>query len=519
MNIILFSSQAEENNPSAQIATMQPLEEFYSYARNAGVYKIATEMRNLGHTVEVIDFLVYWPDDDIKKLLNDRIPYVDVVGWSAQFFFNFNFYEKWFNYIKSINPNVIFIAGGPKVTNLLNFTGSKYLIAGYAEYAIIDVLNHIEKKSNKLKFKIINGAFYIDCAEQYKSNQLPNMTTEYHPSDYITPTETLTLGTSRGCIFKCLFCTYPHIGKKKHEFKREGAQTYYNELISNYKKWGTTNYYFSDETANDDIDKFLDLREAVLNLPFKIDLTGFARLELMAVQRDKWDLYKDIGFTNFHFGIESFNPASLKAVGKGYPPKKLQNTLIELRDYFKDDMFINLSLIVGLPHETIESFNDLTLNWINTKGKEVINGRVIYPLDIHRESPFAVGSEFSRNYKQHGYEEMSDKDIQNELLLDPDLTLDKINSTSLYNILWKNKYWNTFSADRYARSIGYTVEWNTNYSCWSRARAMSVGIPKEDIIRLAKKPNIILKNLFLTEAHKYKAQYIKNKHSKNWFKT
>ena len=69
MNIILFSSQAEESVPSAQIATMQPLEESFSYSRNAGVYKIATEMRNLGHTVEVIDFLVYWPDDDIKNLL------------------------------------------------------------------------------------------------------------------------------------------------------------------------------------------------------------------------------------------------------------------------------------------------------------------------------------------------------------------------------------------------------------------------------------------------------------------
>ena len=372
MNIILFSSQAEENTPSAQIATMQPLGEFYSYARNAGVYKIATEMRNLGHTVEVIDFLVYWPDDDIKKLLDDRIPYVDVVGWSSQFFFNFDFYQKWCQYIKQIKSTVVFIAGGPKVTNLLNFTESKYLIAGYAENAIQDVLDHIGKKSNKLKFKIVNGAFYVDCAEQYKSDKLPNMITEYHPSDYLTPNETLTLGTSRGCIFKCLFCTYPHIGKKKNEFKREGTQTYYDELLSNYKKWGTTNYYFSDETANDDIDKFLDLREAIHNLPFKIDLTGFARLELMASQKHKWDLYKDIGFTNFHFGVETFNPASLKAIGKGYSPEKLQNTLFELREYFKDDMFINLSLIVGLPHETIESFNELTLNWINTKVKEII---------------------------------------------------------------------------------------------------------------------------------------------------
>ncbi len=517
MNIILFSSQAEEDIPSAQIATIQPLEEFYSYARNAGVYKIATEMRNLGHTVEVIDFLVYWSDDEIKKLLDDRIPHVDVVGWSSQFFFNFDFYRKWCKYIKEIKSDIIFIAGGPKVTNLLNFTESKYLVAGYAENAIQDVLDHIEKKSNKLKFTLVNGAYYVDCAAQYKSDKLPNMITEYHPSDYLTQHETLTLGTSRGCIFKCLFCTYPHIGKKKYELQREGAQTYYDELLNNYQKWGITNYYFSDETANDDIDKFLDLREAIQHLPFKIDLTGFARLELLASHRDRWQLYKDIGFTNFHFGVETFNPAALKIVGKGYAPEKLQNTLIELRDYFKDDVFIHLSLIVGLPNETPESFNELTLDWINTKGKDVINGRVIYPLDIHRESQFAVGSEFSRNYKQYGYEEMSEDDIRAELVLNPNLTFEKIIATSKYNILWKNKHWNTFTAEKFAKSIGYSVEWNTNYSVWSRARAMSVGISKEEIAHLCKKPNTILKNLFLTEARKYKSLYIKNKLSKNWF--
>jgi radical SAM superfamily enzyme YgiQ (UPF0313 family) len=519
MNIILFSSQAEESIPSAQIATMQPLEESFSYSRNAGVYKIATEMRNLGHAVEVIDFLVYWSDDDIKNLLNDRIPYVDVVGWSAQFFFNFNFYKKWCEYIKQIKSNIVFIAGGPKVTNLLNFTESKYLIAGYAEHAIQDILDHIEKKSNNLKFTLVNGAYYVDCAVQYKSDKLPNMVIDYHPSDYLTQHETLTLGTSRGCIFKCLFCTYPHIGKKKHELQREGAQTYYDELLNNYEKWGITNYYLSDETANDDIDKFLDLREALQNLPFKIDLTGFARLELLASHRDRWQLYKDIGFTNFHFGVETFNPAALKTVGKGYPPEKLQNTLIELRDYFRDDVFIFISLIVGLPNETLESFDELTLNWINTKGKDVINGRIIYPLDIHRESPFAVGSEFSRNYMQYGYEEMSEKDIEIELSLDPRLTIEKVHATSKYNILWKNQHWNTFTAERFAESIGYAVEWNTNCSVWTRARALSVGIPNEDIIRLAKKSNILLRNLFLAGAHKYKAQYIKNKLSKNWFET
>ena len=39
------------------------------YARNAGAYKIATEIRNLGHNVEVFDFATYFTDEEVKALM------------------------------------------------------------------------------------------------------------------------------------------------------------------------------------------------------------------------------------------------------------------------------------------------------------------------------------------------------------------------------------------------------------------------------------------------------------------
>lgn len=484
MNILIFSSHAEPNQSSLQLVNWEMWKHQHAYSRNAGPYKIATKMRELGHTVEIADFIVYWPEEKIQQFLDERIPYVDVMGWSSQFFFDFAFYEKWSAYIKEINPNIIFIAGGPKVTNLLNFTHSKYLIAGYAEDAIEDVLNHISKKPTKLKFTLYNNQYYIDCYEHYKMTTLPDMQIVYHRSDYIIPSETLTMGTSRGCVFKCSFCTYPYIGKNKHDFNRQGAESYYEEFMRNYEQWGVSRYYISDETANDNVDKLLDIEEASKKLPFKLEFTGFVRLDLMSKQRAHWQVFKNIGFTNWHFGIESFNPVALKAMTKGYSPKKLQATLIELREFFGPEANIYGSFIVGAPGDTPEKFEELTVSWLAGEGKDILDGKTFFPLNIHRETIFAVGSELSRNYTAYGYHEMTDAEIAEEMRIDSTITQELVEETKKYNTLWATNDWNVFSVERLSQQYRNNLCYANNLGPWTRAKIVSVGIPSEDVNKL-----------------------------------
>jgi radical SAM superfamily enzyme YgiQ (UPF0313 family) len=512
-----MSSHAEPDSDSLQLSTYQDYDKQFSYSRNAGAYKIADTIRKLGHTIEVLDFVIFWPEEQLKKFFDEHARHLDVVGWSSQFFFNFKFYNKWCDYLRSLNPDIVFITGGPKVTNLLNFKQSKYLIAGYAEEAIGDVFDHIEKKNNKLKFKLVNDSYYVDCLEFYKMIDLPPLQTEYHPSDYIMPQETLTLATSRGCIFNCSFCTYPYIGKAKNTFVRQGAQTYYDELMRNYEQWGITNYYLSDETVNDSVDKLKDLEEAALKLPFKLDLTGFARLDLMATQKSNWQVFKNTGFTNWHFGIETFNQQSLKAMSKGYSPDKLKQTLFELRDYFKEDATIYLSFIVGAPFDTPELFERETVEWTKNEGRGIIDGKVFFPLDIHRETVYAVGSEFSRNYQNYGYKEMTSAEIEYEISQNSELTIDMIRETEKYNILWSNPHWNALSALRYAKQYSQGDGWQNNISVWTRCTAISAGVPKDQIKSLCWPTNARFYETFYEQIDARFANYVKNKQSKNWF--
>lgn len=517
MNILIFSSHAEPNQSALQLVNWEMWKHQHAYSRNAGPYKIATKMRQLGHNVEIADFIVYWPDDKIKQFLDERIPYIDVMGWSSQFFFDFAFYEKWSAYIKTLNPNIVFIAGGPKVTNLLNFTHSKYLIAGYAEDAIEDVLNHIAKLPNKLKFKIYNNQYYVDCYDHYKMVTLPDMQIVYHPSDYIIPSETLTMGTSRGCVFKCSFCTYPYIGKNKHDFNRQGAESYYEEFMRNYEQWGVSRYYISDETANDNIDKLLDIEEASKKLPFKLEFTGFVRLDLMSKQREYWQVYKNIGFTNWHFGIESFNPVALKAMTKGYSPRKLQETLIDLREFFGEDAIIYASFIVGAPSDTPATFEDLTISWLKGEGKDILDGKTFFPLNIHRETIFAVGSELSRNYTNYGYHAMTDNEIAIEMQLDPTITQELVDETKKYNTLWATKDWNVFSVERLSQQYRNEVCYSNNLGPWTRAKIVSAGVPSESINKLRTPVNYPLFREYERLLPTVLSTYISNKLSNNIF--
>jgi radical SAM superfamily enzyme YgiQ (UPF0313 family) len=517
MKILILSSQAEPNQESFQLIAKQSWKFIHAYSRNAGAYKIASEIRKFGHAVEVADFITYWPEENFKKFLDDRVPHVDILAWSSQFFFDFKFYDKWVAYIKELNPNIIFVAGGPKVENLLNFTASKYLVAGYAENAIKDVLDHAEKKPNNLKFKIVNGKYYVDCNEYYKMEELPDMNTEYHTSDYVIPSEALTLSLSRGCVFKCSFCTYPYIGKKKGSFNRSGAEDYYAELMHNYEEYGTTHYYISDETVNDSVDKLLDLEEAANKLPFKLDFTGFMRLDLLTRQKQYWDMYKNIGFTNWHFGIESFNPHALKVMSKGFDPNKLKQTLLELRDRFGSQINTTASFLVGAPGDTPDTFEDMTISWLKGEGKHVFDGKLFFALNIHRESPYAVGSDLTRNFKDHGYREMTRGEIEYELAQDPKLTMEEILETERYNILWWTPHWNAMSAEHYAEKYRREVNWPNDFGIWHRAKVISAGLPSEEIARLRNPSNKQIYAEFEKLLPKVLNDYVTNKLSRNWF--
>ena len=65
------------------------------------------------------------------------------------------------------------------------------------------------------------------------------------------------------------------------------------------------------------------------------------------------------------------------------------------------------------------------------------------------------------------------------MLEDPTLTLEIVEETKRYNILWINDYWNVFSAERTVKKLHQTVLAKAGTNVWKKGQLHSANIPIE----------------------------------------
>jgi hypothetical protein len=204
-------------------------------------------------------------------------------------------------------------------------------------------------------------------------------------------------------------------------------------------------------------------------------------------------------------------------MSKGFSPNKLKQTLYEIKEFFKDDATVYASFIIGAPYDTPETFEELTIDWLRNQGKELLDGKTIFPLNIHRETEFAVGSELSRNFTKYGYREMTDEEIRKEVSKDPTINEESIRETQKYNILWTTDHWNVFDVERLSAKYLAEVVTPTNLGPWTRAKIASVGISADEIKQLRNPNNHLLFREFEKRLPTVLNNYIDNKLKTNWF--
>jgi hypothetical protein len=146
------------------------------------------------------------------------------------------------------------------------------------------------------------------------------------------------------------------------------------------------------------------------------------------------------------YGVESFNTPSSRAIGKGMDSDRMKAGLIEIRKYFESHGTNRyrgtVSLIAGLPHETVETVRQ-SKQWLldNWQG-HAFN---ILPLEIPI-SEYDTPSKIGLDWKKYGYEDVSDDpkfaDLKQRNLI-----------TSHKLLIWKNKHMDVGTAHDLYREI------------------------------------------------------------------
>lgn len=402
------------------------------WLRGIGPYVLATYLRQQGYTVEVIDFIsgLDWEDfcrvcdrfigDDTKiigisttwieppmryvndlpnvgiKNINDfyhrethRI-YYDSFSWAL----TSNTAGRFLDYAKARAPRARLVIGGARAVEFMDIIPSDHVMLGYSENQFLELL-----KGRRIFGRIINH----DPKAESGPFEFSRAQTVYEDSDCMLEGEVLPIEVGRGCIFRCSYCAFPLNGKDKLSHTKPADQIS-EEMIRNWQRWRVRDYLISDDTFNDSIDKLRIMRDMVKTLPFQPRFWAFARLDLITVQPEQIELLKDIGIRIIVFGIESWNPASARAIGKGMAPERKVETLKRLRAAWGDRIHLKSGFIIGLPYETTETIEQW-YSWMLTDDCP-LDHVSIWPLMISRPYPnnhLRWLSELDKNFEKYGY--------------------------------------------------------------------------------------------------------------------
>jgi radical SAM superfamily enzyme YgiQ (UPF0313 family) len=408
-----------------------------TYNRSSGAHRVATEIREHGYSVLVVDFANYIDYDRFVKIINLAVGSNTLaVGFSTTWFpfvlpngnvqhrepskpamrFNqeanntseslpmefgdVNEVGKYFNAVKSINPKTKIVIGGAKAFMYTSLPIHNCFI-GHAETMIIDYLHSLSGKGPR---RIFNKIIDYDKKAQNPTWDFRKSRIDYEPESFVLPTETLLLEVGRGCRFNCKFCSYPLIGQKNVEDYLKFEECLYNELLDNWTRFGTWKYAIVDDTFNDSTEKLEMMKRVVDRLPFKPAFWCYMRLDLIVLDKRQIQLAKDIGIREVYFGIETLNREAGKVIGKAMNPQKITDTLEECAAAWGNDVWMLTGLICGLPNDTTETF-EASCRYFDRPDRPV--GHInVTPLRIIKHTDYTkhrFNAEFEINAEQYGY--------------------------------------------------------------------------------------------------------------------
>jgi radical SAM superfamily enzyme YgiQ (UPF0313 family) len=405
----------------------------FGFTRSAGTYSIASAIRERGYDTLVVNYSFALTWEKFKNIIDRSVGNkTKIVGFSANWFdsqvdmfpdsddwreksLSINFRDKnikpFVDYIKTINPDTKIILGGFTAHKYIDQKSIDNIFIGYSEGQIETYLESLDVPFLKMPRVISHDV----KAKTYNFNLSSIKYTEY---DLIQAEELLSVEFSRGCIFKCSFCSFPMIGSKTIDYLKY-QYIVYNELLTNYEKWGITTYFIVDDTFNDSVYKLKLLIEIIEKLPFQPLFAAYVRIDLIGAHPEMAPLLKKIGVRYVMYGLETWNPVTSKVIKKGGSREKKIQALKMAKECWGSDVLIVANLIIGLPNDTIESFNNF-ISWYKEEGFKYIDYANINPfflsLENRKHDPYRIFvSEIDTKFEEYGYkftsDELSDKHI------------------------------------------------------------------------------------------------------------
>ena len=253
--------------------------------------------------------------------------------------------------LRKLNPSAKIIIGGAhpsSVPDKCREDGFDTVVVGEGENAIVDIVKKYEVSG---KVPDILNLPYIDDMDSipYPARDMLDINSYWYDIDGNKAT---TLITSRGCPYKCAFCS-KDVWKNKTRFHSE--EYIYKELKEIISKYGFKYFLFLDDTITLNRNRLLGLCSKIKELNIK--WRCYARAN---TTRDMLVAMKDAGCVEVGVGVESGSQKILDTIGKHLTVDQNAKFIKECKEV---GIIANVFIMIGLPGETYETVSE-TKKWM-----------------------------------------------------------------------------------------------------------------------------------------------------------
>jgi anaerobic magnesium-protoporphyrin IX monomethyl ester cyclase len=303
---------------------------------------------------------------EVSERISELKP--DVVGISALSFEAPETHET-ARLAKQVAPNTRVIIGGPYASAnreaVLADASVDALVVGEGEDTAVELLDAIEKDSDLAGVK---GIIYREKGSPLFTGPRPYIedVDSLRPAwDLLDPRsyfkregrnseniikhshKTLTVFTSRGCPFSCIFC-HNVFGKK---FRARTPENVVSEISHLKESYGIKELEIVDDSFNLDLPRAKAICRGIIErgLGLKITLPNGIRGD--RVDEELLDLFRQAGFYRIAYAVESASPRIQKIIKKQIDLEKVRWAISETA---RRKMMASGYFIMGFPTETKE---------------------------------------------------------------------------------------------------------------------------------------------------------------------
>jgi radical SAM superfamily enzyme YgiQ (UPF0313 family) len=325
-----------------------------------GLAYLAAALTEAGIETKVLDLVVFpYRHSLLPRVIGEFQP--QIAGLTAVTM-TFNSAIGVIQDIKGIDESTVTVMGGPHVTFCAQDTLEMHpdldvIVFGEGERTIVDLSRAIEK--NRDWRQVAGIAFRRDSGIVYTPARAPIADLDELPEPargmlplgrYRALGMPVSLTTSRGCPFKCIFCA----GRKM-----VGARVRYRNarrVVDEMEYLNTLEFHqinIADDLFTANRTHCMAVCNEIIERRLEIRWTSFARVD--TVSEEILSRMKDAGCSAVSFGIESANPQILNTIKKGITREQVVAAVEMCR---QAGITPFASFILGLPGETPQTIRE-----------------------------------------------------------------------------------------------------------------------------------------------------------------